>query len=110
MGRAARAYGAVLAWMYKDMAGIAADPKAPGFKNIIMAPKPDRRVGYVKAEYRSAAGLVKSAWRYEGDEWIWEFTVPEGSTATVTLPGEAESKQYGPGAHVVWLIIRRCSR
>ena len=95
------AYGAVLAWMYKDMAGIAADPKAPGFKNIIMAPKPDRRVGYVKAEYRSAAGLVKSAWRYEGDEWIWEFTVPEGSTATVTLPGEAESKQYGPGDHMV---------
>ena len=37
------AYGAVLAWMYKTMAGIAADPRAPGFKNIVMAPKPDRR-------------------------------------------------------------------
>ncbi len=34
----------------KDMAGIAADPKAPGFKNIIMAPKPDKRVGFVKAD------------------------------------------------------------
>ena len=95
------AYGAVVAWMYKEMAGIASDPNAPGFKNIIMSPKPDRRVGFVRAEYKSASGLVKSAWRYEGDRWIWEFTVPEGSTATVTLPGETEVKQYGPGSHVV---------
>ena len=82
------AYGAVLAWIYKTAAGIAADPKATGFRNVIMAPKPDRRLGCVTAEYKSAAGLVKSAWRYEGEKWIWEFTVPEGATATVTVPGE----------------------
>lgn len=93
------AYGAVLAWMYKEMAGIAADPNAPGFKNIIMAPKPDRRMGYVKAQYKSAAGLIKSAWRYEGAEWIWDFTIPEGATADVTLPGETVSKHYKSGTY-----------
>ena len=93
------AYGAVLAWLYKSAAGIAADPKAPGFKNVIMAPKPDRRLGYVKAEYKSAAGLITSHWRYEGDEWTWDFTVPEGATADVTIPGEAESRRYGAGSH-----------
>lgn len=93
------AYGVVLAWMYKDMAGIAADENAPGFKNIIMAPKPDRRVGFVKARYKSAAGIVKSAWRYEGDEWIWEFTIPEGATADVMLPGESLSKKYKAGEY-----------
>ncbi|MBO7654693.1 MAG: family 78 glycoside hydrolase catalytic domain [Kiritimatiellae bacterium] len=93
------AYGAVLAWMYKTAAGIAADPAMPGFKRIIMAPKPDPRLGYVKAEYRSAAGLIKSAWRYEGGKWIWDFTVPEGATALVTLPGATASKSYGPGTH-----------
>ena len=55
----------------------------------------------MKAEYRSAAGLVKSAWRYDGDEWIWEFTVPEGATARVTLPGEAASSDYGPGSYTI---------
>ena len=95
------AYGAVLAWMYRSMAGIAADPSQPGFRRIIMKPLPDRRVGYVKAEYRSAAGLVKSAWRYEGGKWIWDFTVPEGATALVTLPGESAAKVYGAGAHHV---------
>ena len=93
------AYGSVLAWMYKSMAGIAADPKMPGFKNIVMAPKPDRRIGFVKAEYRSSAGLVKSEWRYDGDKWIWDFTVPEGATADVTFPGESVAKRYVSGTY-----------
>ena len=95
------AYGSVLAWIYKTAAGIAADPKAPGFKNIVMAPKPDRRLGFVKAEYRSAAGLVKSHWRYEGEKWVWEFTVPDGATADVTVPGESTSRHYGSGTYTI---------
>ena len=71
------------------------------FKCIVMSPKPDRRLGYVMAEYKSAAGLVKSAWRYEGDEWIWEFTVPEGAMADVTLPGESAAKRYSTGSYTV---------
>ncbi len=93
------AYGAVLAWMYRTMAGIAPDSKVPGFKNIIMAPRPDPRLGYVKAEYRSAAGLVKSHWRYEGGKWIWDFTIPEDATADVTLPGEISSQRYAAGTY-----------
>ena len=95
------AYGAILAWIYKTTAGIAADPKSPGFRNVIMAPKPDKRLGFVKAEYKSAAGLIKSHWRYEGDTWIWEFTIPEGATADVTLPGDSSAKKYGTGIYVV---------
>jgi alpha-L-rhamnosidase len=95
------AYGAVLAWLYREAAGIGADSSAPGFKKIVMAPKPDRRLGWIKAEYKSAAGLIKSAWRYEGDKWIWSFTVPEGSVALVTLPGEKVAKEYYAGEYTV---------
>ena len=95
------AYGAVLAWMYRTAAGIAADSSAPGFRRIVMAPKPDRRLGFVKAEYKSAAGLVKSEWRYEGDAWTWKFTVPEGATAAVTLPGESAAKDYPAGSYTI---------
>ena len=97
------AYGAVLAWLYKTAAGLAADARSPGFKHIVMAPVPDRRLGFVKAEYRSAAGLIKSAWRYKGDEWLWEFTVPADTTATVTVPGETP-RPYQPGS---WRIVRQ---
>ena len=92
------AYGAVIAWIYRRSAGIAADPSVPGFKRIVLSPKPDRRLGYVKAEYRSAAGLIRSAWHYEGEKWIWEFTVPDGATATVTVPGE-RSRPYVAGTY-----------
>ena len=93
------AYGAVLAWIYKTAAGIAADPANPGFRNIVMKPMPDKRLGFVKAEYRTPCGLVKSAWRYEGAKWIWDFTVPEGATASVTLPGEKTAKPYAAGTY-----------
>ena len=95
------AYGAVLAWMYRTMAGIAADPEHPGFENILMSPVPDRRVGSVFAEYRTPRGLVRSAWRYEGGEWVWEFAIPDGATATVIVPGERKGRHYGPGRYSV---------
>ena len=93
------AYGCVCQWLWETAAGIAADPAAPGFRHIVMAPVPDKRLGHLSAEYKSAAGLIRSAWRYEGDKWIWEFTVPEGATASVTLPGASASEEYGPGSY-----------
>lgn len=95
------AYGCVCGWMWNTMAGIASDTAASGFSNIIMKPVPDRRLGFVDAEYNSAAGPVKSSWKYEGNDWVWTFTIPEGSTASVTLPGTDEVKTYPAGTHTV---------
>ena len=95
------AYGCVCEWIWETAAGIASDPATPGFKHIVMKPIPDKRLGFVKAEYNSAAGLIKSAWRYEGEQWIWEFTIPEGCTASVTLPGESEATLYKSGSHKI---------
>ena len=94
------AYGCVCEWIWETVAGISSDPSAPGFKHIIMRPIPDKRLGHVTAEYNSAAGVIKSAWRYEGEQWIWDFTIPEGSTATVTLQGE-EPQEYTSGTHTI---------
>ncbi|MBQ8239856.1 MAG: family 78 glycoside hydrolase catalytic domain [Bacteroides sp.] len=95
------AYGCVCEWIWETAAGIASNPAQPGFKHIIMKPIPDKRLGHVTAEYQSAAGLIKSAWRYEGDQWIWDFTIPAGATASVTLPGETEVKEYQSGTYQI---------
>ncbi|MBR5395549.1 MAG: family 78 glycoside hydrolase catalytic domain [Bacteroidaceae bacterium] len=95
------AYGCVCQWLWETAAGIAADPKDPGFRHIIMKPVPDKRLGHLKAEYKSAAGLIKSAWQYKGNQWIWTFTIPKGATATVTLPGETTSKEYKAGTYTL---------
>ncbi len=95
------AYGCVCAWIWKTCAGIAADPAEPGFKHIIMKPVPDKRLGSLDATFKSASGEIKSSWKYVGDKWVWNFTVPEDAKATVTLPGETESKDYGAGSYTV---------
>ena len=45
-------------------------------------------------------GLVRVVF-YDGDEWVWAFTIPEGATASVTLPGETEAKEYTEGTYEV---------
>ena len=95
------AYGCVCEWIWETAAGIAADPRQPGFKHIIMKPVPDKRLGHLTAEYKSAAGLIKSSWKYQGSKWTWTFTVPSGATATVTLPGETAQKEYQAGTYTL---------
>ena len=91
------AYGCVCAWIWKTAAGIAADVSDPGFKTIVMRPVPDRRLGHINAVLNTFYGEIKSSWKYKGDLWEWTFTIPEGCSARVILPGESEETAYGPG-------------
>ena len=101
------AYGVVCQWLWQTCAGIASDPAAPGFKHIIMRPIPDRRLGRLDATYRIPSnGLIESHWHYTGDEWTWTFTIPAGTTASVTLPGEDEPKDYQPGTYTITKTIQ----
>ena len=95
------AYGCVCLWLWETAAGISADTSAPGFRHVIMKPMPDRRLGSLDARFHSPAGPISSCWRYEGDEWVWNFTIPDGASASVTLPGESESEDYGPGTYCI---------
>ncbi|SHE95620.1 alpha-L-rhamnosidase [Bacteroides luti] len=95
------AYGCVCEWIWETAAGISADPAKPGFKHIIMSPVPDKRLGYINAQYKSAAGTIKSSWKYKGNKWIWKFTIPKGATASVTIPGSKETKEYKAGTYTV---------
>ena len=99
------AYGCVCEWIWETVAGIASDASCPGFKHIVMKPLPDKRLGHIIAEYQSAAGLIKSAWRYEGDQWISDFTIPEGTTASVTLPGESDAVEYAAGTYSLTKVL-----
>lgn len=93
------AYGCVGAWIWETVCGIATDTDEPGFRHIVMRPVPDRRLSPVKAEYKSASGDIRSEWEYSGDTWVWKVSVPQGVRATVTLPGETDSRDYGPGEY-----------
>lgn len=89
------AYGSIGEWMYGTMAGIDADENNPGFKNIKLAPIPDKRLTYVKASLDTRHGTVKSEWHIEGDTVTYNFVVPEGATADITIDGKTDSVGAG---------------
>lgn len=91
------AYGSVADWLYGDAAGIKIDESKPAFEHIVFAPLTDSRLTYVKASVESRKGLVKSEWKTENGVTEYEFTVPEGASATVILNGV--STEIGAGVH-----------
>ena len=93
------AYGCVCEWIWETAAGISCSPEGCGFRHLTLKPIPDKRLGSIDAEYKTPYGTVKSAWKYKGDKWIWKFTIPEGICASVTLPGETDSKEYQAGTY-----------
>ena len=94
------AYGCVCQWLWQTVAGIRTDIAQPGFRHILLAPVPDKRLGSVNASYQSAAGLIKSEWHYDGDVCMWTFSIPEGTTATVRLPN-SEQREYAAGTYTL---------
>ena len=92
------AYGCVAGWLYRTVAGIRPDPERGGYRHFLLQPVPDPRLGWAKASLRTEAGTIVSSWRYRADGTCeFKFTVPEGTTATVTWNGT--SREYGPGTH-----------
>ncbi|MDY5934098.1 MAG: alpha-L-rhamnosidase C-terminal domain-containing protein, partial [Oscillospiraceae bacterium] len=86
------AYGSVVEWMYRYMAGI--EPGKPGFEEIILQPRVDTRTANelpdgqqrmtdVKASYKSAAGLIESEW-HNADSFTYRCNIPV--TAELRLP------------------------
>ena len=95
--------GAVQRWTYCTLAGIMPDPSDPDCKKIILAPRPDPKVGAIAARCRLKAGVVESAWAYGLDGICrWRFTVPAGVVATIRYPdGTGETVREGKHERVI---------
>ena len=79
------AYGSVMEFVYAFAGGIR--PAAPGFRKAILAPEPDARLGWLRAEYHSAAGTYVCTWRIREDGRVEiHAEVPFGCEAELTLP------------------------
>lgn len=93
--------GDISAWMYNTLAGINLDRDQPGFQNVIIRPHFVKDLQWVKGEYNSVRGLIKSEWKREGDKINLSVTIPAGSTATIYA-----DKEYTVGSGVHQYIIK----
>ncbi len=78
--------GDLVVWLYEDLAGIAPDDAQPGFKHIIMRPRPVGDLTFVQASHRSPYGLITSEWHRSGTAFDWRIEIPANTTATIYVP------------------------
>jgi alpha-L-rhamnosidase len=81
------AFGSVVAWVYRYLAGIDTASDGPGFQHIIIRPHPDTAMTHASGEYESAYGKIRTQWSTEpGKSFSLKVTIPANVTATIYLP------------------------
>ncbi len=82
------AYGAIGKWLYSTVAGIDIDEENPGYKNIIINPRPGGGLTHARAALKTMYGLVSVEWKIENDLLNLHVIIPPNATATVYLPAK----------------------
>jgi alpha-L-rhamnosidase len=78
--------GNLEAWCYQTLGGINYDPERPGFKHIVLRPRPVGDLTFVRASHKCLYGTIRSRWRIEEGSFLWDVTVPPNTTATAYVP------------------------
>ena len=93
------AYGAVADWIYEAAAGITHAEEHPGFKEVRIAPKPDRRLKWLEASVKTRHGVVESKWTCEEEGIRLEIHTP--------VPAEVElgerKVRVEAGSYTFWI-------
>lgn len=77
------AFGCVGDWMYRNLLGI--QNGSVGYKEIVIAPKPDDSLTYAKGRYHSVYGEIRVAWEQK-ELFVLETEIPANTAAIVQMP------------------------
>ena len=92
------AFGSVIAWVYRYMAGIDTTLPSPGFKRIVIRPHVDPSVTFARGEYESIYGKIVTDWKGTANgPFRLSVIIPANTTADVFLPPatRADVKESG---------------
>jgi alpha-L-rhamnosidase len=84
------AFGAVGEWMFRTIGGIETD--GPGFKRILIRPRPGGKIRRASVQYDSLRGRIKSVWALREGRFSLSVSIPANTTAKVILPVPATEK------------------
>jgi alpha-L-rhamnosidase len=97
------AFGSVVAWVYRSVAGIDTDTVDPGYREVVIHPRLDARITQARGEYDSVYGTIISDWNgTPTGPFSLRVTIPANTTAKVFLPivGKTHVTQDGHPVHV----------
>ena len=70
------AYGAVIDWIYETAAGLRHAENQPGYSELIYAPHPDRRIGFLNVRLETHCGSIRAAWTCSENGVRYELDTP----------------------------------
>jgi alpha-L-rhamnosidase len=95
------AFGSVLAWVYRYVAGIDTADDSPGFHHIVIHPHLDSSMSHASGEYNSVYGKITTDWTSDpGKSVSLKLTIPANNSATIYLPAIPNTQIWESGAPV----------
>jgi alpha-L-rhamnosidase len=91
------AFGAVLDWLHRGVAGLA--PETLAYRTIRIAPTPLPGLDSAEATQRTPLGTAVAGWRREGDLVHVNAVVPPNASAVVALPDGSEPFEVAAGRY-----------
>ena len=86
------AYGAVIDWVYRTVAGIAPVASEPGYRLVRVAPRPAVGLDHAAASVAAPLGRVAIEWRLESGMLDIALEIPFGAEALLELPVTGDSR------------------
>lgn len=80
------AYGAMVDWLYRTVAGLAPDLDEPGYRLVHVAPRPAVGLDRAEASIDTRYGRLAIQWQLAGDVFEATLDVPFGARAVLDLP------------------------
>jgi alpha-L-rhamnosidase len=106
------AYGAVVDWVYRYVGGLAPTLERPGYRRIVVAPRPSTAIPWARTSVETRLGAASVDWRLVDADLELDLVVPFGAEAVLDLPVTEGSTvevdgvphggaPLGPGSHRV---------
>ena len=77
------AFGAVVEWLVRHLVGLA--PAEPGYRRVLIAPKPGRPFTFARARHESPNGPTEVNWTLDATRLAVRATIPPNATGAVKL-------------------------
>jgi alpha-L-rhamnosidase len=100
------AYGAIGDWLYRVAAGLDAAPQSPGYRKLLLAPRPGGDFTWARASLDTMYGKAGSSWAQDAASGRIRIVldVPANSSATAVLPRAVLSQVTESGKPLAELV------
>lgn len=93
------AYGSVFGWFVENVIGL--KPLKPGFEEVLISPKYDKRLGNYRFEYHTSKGCISIALKIKENKKIYAISIPNGIKGTFTSGSETQKTILGKGSFIL---------